>query len=147
MKAKEIAKSTSGFNLHFDSEDEIMHIKFDGIMSLKELVDGFSAVLRHKDFFYNMPACYDFSNAIVEIDINETEVIYHFAFGLMDKRGREYQLAFVYADGLAEAMINFYRLFFSRTLIDVEMFRNKLTAVEWIKESRKSATISYLNSD
>jgi len=140
----DIAESEQSFSLEFDPKSKIMHISFTGSMELKGLVASFSAVIRHPDFYFNMPACYDFSQARMDIDINTTEVIFHFVAGLRDKRGGDYQLAFVYADEMTKALVDFYRLFFSRTSIDVEIFNQKSDAIEWIKESRKPATISYI---
>lgn len=137
-------ESEQSFNLEFDPISKIMHISFTGNMELKGLIASFSAVIRHPDFYFNMPACYDFSKARADIDINTTEVIFHFVEGLRDKRGDDYQLAFIYSDEMTKALIDFYRLFFSRTCIDVEIFNQKSDAIEWIKESLKPPTISYI---
>ncbi len=139
-----ISCSQQNFELNFDPESKIMHIIFIGNMELKGLIASFSAVIRHPDFYFNMPACYDFSNATMDIDINSTEVIFHFVAGLRSKRGDDYQIAFIYSDEMTKALVDFYRLFFSRTSIDVELFDKKPDAVEWIKESRKPATVSYI---
>lgn len=133
-----------GFDLQFDSGSKIMHIKFTGNMELKGLIASFSAVIRHPLFYFNMPACYDFSNAVMDIDINSTEVIFHFVAGLRGKRGDDYQIAFIYSDEMTKVLVDFYRLFFSRTSIDVEVFDLKSKAIEWIKESREPVTVSYI---
>lgn len=140
----DIASSEQSFNLEFDQESKIMHIGFAGNMELKGLIASFSAVVRHPDFYYNMPACYDFSKATMDIDINSTEVIFHFVAGMSNKRGDDYQIAFIYSDEMTKALVDFYRLFFSRTSIDVEIFNQKSDAIEWIKESRTPGTVSYL---
>ena len=137
-----IASSQQNFELSFDPESKIMHIIFTGNMELKGLIASFSAVIRHPDFYFNMPACYDFSTATVDIDINTTEVIFHFVAGSSKKRGDDYQIAFIYSDEMTKALVDFYRLFFSRTSIDVEVFDKMPDAIEWIKENRKPATVS-----
>jgi len=144
MLFENLNSKTSPFELRYDPQNAIMHIEFSGDLDLKDLIDSFSAVIRHEQFVVDMPACYDFTNARMDIDINATEVIFHFVAGLREKRGNHYQLAFVYGDEMTKALVDFYRLFFSRTSIDVEIFRNRETAVEWIKESQIPSTITYL---
>lgn len=144
MANLDFASYEQSFDIHYEPESKVMHIDFTGNMELKALIASFSAVIRHEDFYINMPACYDFSNAIMDIDINATEVIFHFVSGLRDKRGDKYLLTFVYADEMTKALVDFYRLFFSRTSIDIEIFNNKADAIEWIKDSRQTATVSYL---
>ena len=140
----DIATSEQSFNLEFDPKSKIMHIDFKGGMELKGLIGSFSAVIRHPDFYFNMPACYNFSKATVDIDINSTEVIFHFVAGLRDKRGDNYQIAFIYSDEMTKTLVDFYRLYFSRTSIDVEIFSQKTDAIRWIKESSIPATVSYI---
>ncbi len=141
-----LASYEQSFELYYEPESKVMHIDFTGNMELKALIASFSAVIRHENFYINMPACYDFSNAFMDIDINSIEVIFHFVAGLRDKRGDSYQLAFVYADEMTKALVDFYRLFFSRTSIDVEIFNNKADAIEWINDGCQAARISYLES-
>jgi len=144
MSAEHVSESLSSYKISYVSEDSYMYIEYFGDMKLKQLIDSFSEVIRHENFITDMPACYDFSNAMMDINIPSTEIIYHFVEGLSSKRGNDYQLAFVYADEMTKALCNFYRLFYSRKNIDVETFKNKETAIEWIKESGKLTGISYL---
>lgn len=133
MKSRtEIKRS---YKIYYSSENNIMHIDFFGEIVLKDLVDSFSELIRHEKFVINIPGCYDFTDAILEVDINDTELVFQFVTGLMKKRGGEYPLAFIYSDEMTKAMLDFYRLSFSRTSIDVEIFNNRDIAVEWVKES------------
>ena len=61
-----------GYEIQFDKESGIMHIHFTGNMELKALIASFSDVIRHPDFYIDMPACYDFTDAVMDIDINAT---------------------------------------------------------------------------
>jgi hypothetical protein len=142
VKGSELNENS--FKIEFDSDYGCFVVKYNGVIELKDLIDSFSEVIKHPAFEINMPACYDFTDAIVDIDINTTEIFYHFAAGLRDKRGNDYQLAFVYSDEMTKTLVNFYRLFFSRTSIDVEIFNNGETALNWIKESKSIASVSYL---
>lgn len=129
-------KITQGYKTYYSPDTKIMHVDFFGNIELKDVVDSFSSVIRHEKFSINMPGCYDFTNAILDIDINDTEVVFHFVAGLAKKRGSEYLLAFIYSDEMTKTLMDFYRLAFSRTSIDVETFSNRDIAVEWIKESQ-----------
>lgn len=144
MYELDLSASESGFELAYETESKSMLVEFSGQLEIKELIASFSAVIRHEYFYKNMPACYDFTNAIIDIDINSTEVIFHFVAGLRDKRGSEYSLAFVYDDEMTKALVDFYRLFFSRTSIDVDIFDNRSDAIQWIKEGYPIAEISQI---
>lgn len=139
-----LASAKQGFEVSFDATHKIMHVVFFGCVYFKDIIDGFSTVIRHQEFELNMPACYDFSNATLEMNMNSTEIIFHFTSGLAEKRGKEYLLALVYNDEMTKALFDFYRLYLARTQIDVEMFKNSQTAIDWIIESQKEKTISYL---
>jgi len=145
MAAERVSEPSSSYQISYIPEDAFMYVEYFGDMKLKSLIDSFSELIRHKNFQKNMAACYDFSNAVMDIDMPSTEVIYHFVEGLGSKRGDDYQLAFVCSDEMTKALCNFYRLFYSRKKIDVETFKNKATAIEWIKESSKPATVSYIS--
>lgn len=136
---------TAGFNVEFYPEDNFLVVSFTGEISLKEIVASISDTLRHQEFTKDMSACYDFSDAVLDIDINTLDVIFHFMAGLREKRGTHYQLALVYSDEITKTLFDFYRLMFARYTVDIEVFTHKSSALEWIKESHKIATISYIS--
>ena len=144
MSAERVSQPISPYTVSFNSENEFMYVEYFGDMKLKEIIDSFSEVVRHKAFKPDMAACYDFSNATIDVDMSVTEIIFHFVDGMSDKRGEDYQLAFVCSDEMTEALCHFYRLFYSRKNIDVETFKNTETAIEWIRESKTPTSISYL---
>ena len=139
-----MTEKKQGFEVYFDTKNQIMKVEFYGAVHLKDIVDSLSTVIRHREFVKNMSACYDFSNAVVEVDITGAEVVFHFLTGISDRRGTEYLLALVYSDEMTKALCDFYRLYFSRSKVDVETFMNKEVALEWIIESKKESTVSYL---
>jgi hypothetical protein len=134
----------SGFNVSFHPEDDFLVVSFYGDISLKEIVASISDTLRHDEFSKNMSACYDFSDAALDIDINTLDVIFHFMTGLRERRGTHYQLALVYSDEITKTLFDFYRLMFSRYTVDIEMFTHKDRALEWIKESHEVAPVTFL---
>ena len=136
---------TTGFNVEFYPEDNFLVLAFTGEISLKEIVASISDTLRHQEFTKDMSACYDFSDAVLDIDINTLDVIFHFMSGLREKRGTHYQLALVYSDEITKTLFDFYRLMFARYTVDIEVFTHKNRALEWIKESHKIATVSYIS--
>jgi|GEM_PF-2890047 len=124
-----------GFEVYIDTQDDIAHIQLVGIIKIKELVDSFSALIRHPDFHKNIACVYDCTQALIEVNLTETEIFYHFAAGLRDKRGDQYPLAFIYGDEMTKMLVQFYRLFLARTEIDVELFYDKSEAIIWVKEN------------
>ncbi|MGX5174805.1 hypothetical protein ACUR5C_12355 [Aliikangiella sp. IMCC44653] len=110
-------------------------VQFFNRVTLKELVDSFSALVRHPKFEKNMSACYDMRCAFVEVDLKETEIFYHFAAGMIDKRGADYRLAFVYGDEMTKMLAEFYRLFLSRTQIEVEISDCYNQTLQWLEKS------------
>ena len=125
---------TEGYEVFIDNDEGVAHIVFGGVIRLKELVDSFSELIRHPDFIKDIACCYDCTNALVEVNLTETEIFYHFAAGLRQKRGDKYSLAFVYSDEMTKVLVQFYRLFLARTEIDVELFEHKSNAISWLKE-------------
>ena len=144
MLSDNLAPKQQSFEISFVPDHGFMKVDFYGDIHFKDIIDSLSAVIRHNEFRFNMPACYDFTNALVDIDINMIEIIYHFLVGLSDKRGNQYPLALVYSDEMTKTLFNFYRLFFSRSKIDIESFKNKDTALEWISTSLMESSVSYL---
>lgn len=133
-KSQLAAVYANGYEVEVDVEYDYALVSFVGVVHLKELVDSYSSFIRHPQFRKNMNCCYDFSNALVEINLNETEIFYHFSSGLREKRGEEYKLAFVYGDEMTKMLSQFYRLFLSRTHIELQLFDQSESAVSWLKE-------------
>ena len=123
-----------GFEVEIDVEHNFGLVSFAGVVHLKELVDSYSSFIRHPQFKKNMNCCYDFANALVEINLNETEIFYHFTAGLKEKRGDGYKLAFVYGDEMTKMLSQFYRLFLSRTQIELQLYDHSDEAISWLKE-------------
>ncbi|MBV1911819.1 MAG: hypothetical protein KUG78_21175 [Kangiellaceae bacterium] len=144
MLNKQPAATKQGFTVDFDAKHGIMVTQFYGEIYLKDIIDSLSTVIRHREFVVNMSACYDFTHATIDIDISTTEIVFHFLTGLADKRGTQYQMALVYADEMTKAIFDFYRLTLSRTDVDVELFKNRATAIDWIVESAKEASVIYI---
>lgn len=128
---------SASFSTRLDHQSGAILVEFFGSIELKELVDGMSAVTQHPEFEVNIPACFDFTQAIIDVDLAATEVVFNFGKGLGKKRGNDYQVAFVYGDELTKTLLNFYRLFFARTKIDVDIFDNRCSALSWIRENLK----------
>lgn len=122
----------ASFRISINKIHQTAYLTFYGALSLKELVDSFSQLIRHPDFEVNMSACYDLSNALVELDLKETEIFFHFASGLRDKRGDNYKLSFIYADDMTRMLVNFYQLFLARSHIEVFSTENPDEASAWL---------------
>lgn len=123
---------TKAFSININKTHRTIYLTFYGTLGLKELVDSFSQIIRHPDFEANMSACYDLSNALVELDLKETEIFFHFASGLRDKRGDNYKLSFIYADDMTRMLVNFYQLFLARSQIEVFSTENPEEASAWL---------------
>jgi hypothetical protein len=126
--------ATDSYRVDVNAVEGIATISFIGVIRLKELVDSFSDLVRHPNFVTDMACCYDCRDGIVEVNLNETEIFYHFAAGMRDKRGSRYLLAFVYGDEMTKVLVQFYRLFLARTEIDVEIFNDKKKAMAWLRD-------------
>jgi len=120
------------YHLSIDKAGGIVQISFHGVMRLKELVDSFSEIIRHPDFEVNMSACYDLSNAMVDLDLKQTEIFFHFASGLRGKRGDSYKISFVYGDNMARMLVNFYQLFLAHSQIEIYITENSVEALDWL---------------
>ena len=146
MKANTITTEKSNFEISFDVDNKIMFLKFYGIVDLKDMIDSHSTGIIHQELENNMSACCDLTEATVDVDISATEIIFHFLIGLKEKRGDEYHLALVYSDEITKALMDYYRLAFSRTKVDVELFRNTQAAINWIIASQNESSISYIHN-
>jgi hypothetical protein len=144
MKKSVITADKNYFKVDFDTSNKIMFLRFYGVIDLKDMIDSLSTGIRHQEFEYNMSACCDFSQATVDVDISATEVIFHFLMGLKDKRGDEYHLALVYSDEITKALMDFYRLAFSRSKIDVELFKSIELATDWLISSQNECSVTDL---
>ena len=121
------------FDIQLDSKNLLVHLTFNGMVGLKDFADSFSAIIRHPEFVKNMHCCYDLSNAEVEMNLNDTEICFHFTSALRDKRGSNYVLVFVCNDELTKMMVNFYRLFLVQTKVDVRIEKDFEKALQWIQ--------------
>lgn len=110
-------------------------VSFFGDIHLKELVDSCTQVLDLPDFVRNMPACFDFSQAMIDIDINSAEILFHYNAGIREKRGKEYQLALVFGDEMTKTLVDFYRLLNAMTNIDIDIFDGKEKAMNWLNRA------------
>ncbi|TQV89615.1 hypothetical protein [Aliikangiella coralliicola] len=133
-KSEALANTAEKYFVEIDSTNSLAHLVYFGSITLKDVVGSFSALIRHPDFVHNMDACYDLSQAIVEIDLNETEIFSHFVEGLRDRRGANYRIAFICGDEMTKMLVDFYRLFLART--DIELFNTdtKSSAMDWLCE-------------
>lgn len=147
MQVSSVTTEKNCFKVDFDTINKIMILRFHGVIDLKDMIDSLSTGIRHQEFEYNMSACCDFSEATVDIELSATEVIFHFLTGLRDKRGDEYHLALVYSDEITKALMDYYRLAFSRSKIDVELFRNYQAAIDWIITNQNECSVSYLYNE
>ena len=133
---KQVSIQSPQFEVSIDTESKIALIELSGVVNLKQMVDSFSELVRHPDFEKNMCCCYDCGDALIEVNLNETEIFYHFSAGMRNKRGTDYNIAFVSGDEMTQMLVQFYRLFLVRTDIDIEMFSNKEDAYQWLLELR-----------
>jgi hypothetical protein len=144
MKTSTVNTKKTNYKIDFDLTNKIMITSFFGIVDLKDIIDSLSAGIRQNEFEINMSACFDFTNATVDADISATEIVFHFLTGLQDRRGNEYHLALVYSDEITKTLMDYYRLAFSRSKVDVELFQNKDAAMNWIITSQKVCSVTYL---
>ena len=126
--------SQEAFALSHDATRELIIASFFGHISLNQLLDCYSAILQMPEFTRNINACFDFGAAIVEIDLKETENFYHFASGLREKRGENYELAMVYGDPMTKMLLDFYKLFLVRTQVHVGVFDTRERALAWLEQ-------------
>lgn len=121
------------FLINIDKKTAIVNLQFFGVIELADFEQAFSATVNHSDFETNMAGCYDLRCALVDIDFKETESMSQFAQDLRDKRGNSYRLAFVYADEMTKMLAEFYKLFLSRTQVDVLITDDIDQATSWLK--------------
>lgn len=126
----------SSFEVSVDTDSKIATITLAGVVNLKQLVDSFSELVRHPDFEKNICCCYDCRQALIEVNLTETEIFYHFSAGMRSKRGTDYNIAFVKGDEMTGMLVQFYRLFLVRCNIEIELFSSKDEALSWLIESR-----------
>ncbi len=122
------------FDFFIDVGANIVFIRFSGMVTMVELVKCYSEFVRHPDFKKDMGCCYDLSEALLEVGINEIEIITQYVTGMRDKRGTSYKVAFVCTDDMAQVLSKLYRLSLVRTDIEVELFEDKKDAIIWLKE-------------
>ncbi|MET1256215.1 hypothetical protein [Aliikangiella maris] len=116
------------------------YLSYWGVVRLFDLVDSFSLLLRDLRFKKNMAICFDFTDAMVELTLNDTEIFYHFMYGMQHKLGNSYRLAFVYGDDMTKMLLDFYRLFFARTNIDMQIYSHRFLAKLWLEEPAETST-------
>jgi len=121
------------FQLHYNEELDLIRIEFFGTVKVKQLLDAYSALFKHEKFHTEQNGIIDFSKAVVDVDLNETEIFYHFASGFREQRGENYLLALVYGDEMTKMLLNFYKLFLVRTQIEVEVLDSVAASEQWIK--------------
>ncbi|WP_444995175.1 hypothetical protein [Aliikangiella sp. IMCC44359] len=122
------------FDIQIDFDKKYAYLSFFGTVCLKELVDSFSSLIRHPKFEKNMASCFDFTHSIVELTLNQTEIFYHFVNGLRETRGNSYRLAAVCGDEMTKMLVQFYRLYLSRSEVDIQIFEQKVTAKNWLEQ-------------
>ncbi|MCW8875860.1 MAG: hypothetical protein OQK51_02280 [Kangiellaceae bacterium] len=137
MKEQAALQNTLPHQIQIDKENNLATLTFVGHIGIKQFADSFSELIRHKDFVQNMNACYRLENAYVDLNINDTEILFHFAAGMRDKRGDQYQLAFVYKDEMTKMLVEFYRLFLVRTDIEVLTTPSIQEAQSWLIHSHE----------
>ncbi len=147
MKASVVTTNAKSFEVDFDLDNKIMILRFYGVIDLKDMIDSLSTGIRHQEFEYNMSACCDFSQATVDVEMSAAEVIFHFLTGLREKRGDEYHLALVYSDEITKTLMDYYRLAFSRSKIDVELFQSFEAARNWIITNQQGCEVTYLDKN
>lgn len=123
------------FSLRFFPEDGYVLVEMKGDISLKDLIDCFSSLVRHPSFVFNMSACYDFTKAFGEVNMKSKDLFSQFSIAMEEKRGDSYYLALVHSDPLTKASLELYKLSFARRKVDIEIFSSRATAIEWVKES------------
>ena len=126
--------SESYYDISIDQSKNCVLLRLYGHIGLRDLVAAFSDTIKHPEFKINMNACYDMSKAIIDVDLKETEVFFHFASGLREQRGECYKLAFVYSDEMAKMLVNIYQLFLARTDIEVYSTASVSDAIKWLED-------------
>lgn len=135
MKEQAAAQNTLPYQIQIDKAHNLATLTFTGYVGIKDFADSFSELTRHEDFIHNMNACYRLEDAFVDLNINDTEVLFHFASGMREKRGNHYLLAFVYKDEMTKMLVEFYRLFLVRTDIEVLTTPSAQEAQSWLTHS------------
>ncbi len=122
-------------DIKIDTESGIAFLTFENEVTLDSINYAFIELINHPDFTFNMNACYDYSNAMIETAIRDVERHAQFVAKYLDKRGNSYRLALVSDETLNSALLNVYRLLISKTEVEAEVFTSKPMAVRWLKES------------
>ncbi|MCW8998645.1 MAG: hypothetical protein OQK04_08015, partial [Kangiellaceae bacterium] len=86
----------------------------------------------HPDFFYNINALYDYSDAQPDIEMSDIEEHSHFVAEHLYLRGKDYKLAMVATDTLSHALLQVYKLLISKTPVEAEVFNRRKDAILWL---------------
>lgn len=110
-------------------------IEFFGAVTLSSIERAFTDLVNNVDFRANLNACYDFSGAIVELDIMDIENHANYIAEQFRERGSIYQLALVSDDTFNTALLNIFQIHLSKTSIEVEVFGSARQAETWLTAS------------
>jgi len=127
------SSNTSRYQIVFDTESHYVSINFTGVITLELMNSSFEALLKHPEFTYNINACYDYTNNLIEIDMVDVERHAQFVSRHLEQRGMTYKVAMIANETLNNALLAVYKLKISKTDVEAAVFTSKTEATEWLK--------------
>ena len=128
----EQTSTASWVDLHLDPVNGLAELKFSGKVTLDLINGSFLKLIDHPSFTTNMNACYDYSDAIIEVNMRDIEAHSQFVMQNLPKRGFNYKLAFVSNETLNNALLNVYILKISKSNVETKIFAKKKQASQWL---------------
>jgi hypothetical protein len=127
--------SSLPFKITIVKRPRFAKIEFFGAVTLSSFERAFTDLVKNNDFRANLNACYDFSGAIIELDIMDIENHANYIAEQFRERGSIYQLALVSDDTFNTALLNIFQIHLSKTSIEVEVFGSTRQAEIWLTSS------------
>ncbi|MBV1911820.1 MAG: hypothetical protein KUG78_21180 [Kangiellaceae bacterium] len=132
MKLASQNVASTRYKIKVDSQNDYAVIRFLGGVTLELANSAFLDLLDHRSFRQNMDACYDFTGAIIEMDMKELEQHAEFVAQHLHQRGSHYKLAMVTDETLNSALLSVYKLLISKTSVDAEVFGSTKQSLVWL---------------
>lgn len=128
----EQTSTASWVDLRLDPEQELAELTFTGSVTLDLINGAFLKLIDHPSFITNMSACYDYSDAIIEVNMPDIEAHSQFVMRNSTKRGSHYKLALISNETLNCALLNVYMVKISKSDVEAKLFANKKQASQWL---------------
>ena len=128
----EQTSTASRVDLRVDSSQALAVLTFSGSVTLDLINGAYLKLIDHPSFITNMNACYDYSDAIIEINMRDLEAHSQFVLRNLSIRGSHHKLAFVSNETLNSGILNVYKVKISKSDIEAKLFANKQQAIQWL---------------